>query len=77
MTKAEIRAELYALRRALREYKNIHIRAYGERHSTHDRMGSLKVCGTCHACEYYDGQISGLNFAIRRFGGRMRYPKEG
>ena len=66
MTKAEIRAELYAVRHELREMKNSHIRAFGAQHSER----SIKICGACHVCEYSEGRISGLNFAIRHFGGR-------
>ena len=73
LSRAEIRAALYAVLRELREFKNSHLRAFGVKHDSHDRYGSLSVCGGCHVCERYDGKISGVNSAIRRFGGRPRY----
>jgi hypothetical protein len=76
--RSEVRAKLYALRRELREFKNSHIRAFGLRHNvTRGFYGSLHVCGECHVCKDYDGQIGGINFAIRHFGGKLRFEKEG
>jgi hypothetical protein len=73
-TRAEIREQLYVILRELREFKNSHLRAFGVKHDVADLMyGSLRECNRCHVCIHCDGQISGVIFAIRRFGGRPRY----
>jgi hypothetical protein len=60
----DIRSELYDLRNLIQEWKNNHLS---------DRTLPLPHDSRmCHICQVRDGELSGVDRAIRVFGGRPR-----
>lgn len=60
----EVRAELYDIRNMIQEWKNNHLSD-----KTLPRPHDARMC---HVCQARDGELSGIDHAIRRFGGSPR-----
>lgn len=58
----DVRAELYHLRKTILAWKSEHIVAWG---TEHDEK-------TCRPCRAWEGEIRGVERAIRTFGGQPR-----
>ena len=73
----EIRLELQTLRRRMKARHAKHLRDMSDGGSAAMLFTGTHDPRQCHVCISHDGEIQGVNQAIRLFGGRVQHGEHG